>query len=151
MFIHLFDQCVACIIMLPKCISISGTYDKKKENTLNLNYFYSRQRSEQEERLASTNKKQRQFVKTNTGSESEKAHSEAGLLCWSDGGVVMTTVSRKTEASRGRTSWPSLPPCLPAVRRQCSPSNRQTGPSEQLPGGNLGDRQRQEEPQCHFY
>lgn len=72
--------------------------------------------------------------------KSVSTNSTADLLCWSDVGVVMTTVSRKTEASRGRTSWLSLLPCLPAVRRQCSPSYRQMGPSELLPGGNLRDR-----------
>lgn len=117
MFIHWFDQCMACIIMLPKCISISGTYDKKKENILNLNYFYSRQRSEQEERLVSTNKKQRQFVKANTGSESEKASLRIPKPACSVDRMEASSWQLSAEKQRHQEEGPHGRPCRHACQQ----------------------------------
>lgn len=46
-------------------------------------------------------------------------------------------LSRRRRASRGRTSWPSLLPCLPVVPVPCFPSRHRRGPAERPPGGVL--------------
>lgn len=50
---------------------------------------------------------------------------------------LRSRLSRRLRASRGRTSWPSPPPCLPVIPVLCFPSRHRRGPSERPPGGVL--------------
>lgn len=50
---------------------------------------------------------------------------------------LRSRLSRRRRASRGRTSWPSLLPCLPVIPVLCFPSRHRRGPSERPPGGVL--------------
>lgn len=49
-------------------------------------------------------------------------------------------LSRKTRASRGRIAWLSLLPCLPVIPVLDALKLHQMGPSEQPPGGFLGEK-----------
>lgn len=90
---------------------------QKKENILNLNYFYSRQRSEQEERLVSTNKKQRQFVKANTGSESEKASLRIPKPACSVDRMEASSWQLSAEKQRHQEEGPHGRPCRHACQQ----------------------------------